>query len=181
MTGKGTASHAFSLMQRHLESATGELFGDYGIRLERSTSERIRQSAGDSVAAMIGYVGHQMRGALVLLASVEVIRQWQAAVGGLDPGLDVSDTLCEFSNMLLGRLKSHLLAEGMPILMCTPTAAFGRGLSLAPGQGVSAQFAFECPGWDFRIRLNATFDSDFTWTHSAPYAPPAIAGDVMLF
>jgi CheY-specific phosphatase CheX len=182
MTGNETASATLALMETHLATATQELFDAYGIALTRSTRGDCgaQTMTGASVAATIGYAGEKMRGALVMLSTTDAIAQWRLAVGGLDTSADVCDTLCEFSNMLLGRLKGHLLCEGMPILMSTPTATFGRGLSLAPRAEASARMAFDGPGWTLQLRLDAAFEGGFERTSDVAEAP-AIAGDMILF
>jgi CheY-specific phosphatase CheX len=181
MKGNETTAETLGLMERHLVAATTALFDAYGIALTRSTHKGSdAQSAMEaSVAATIGYTGDKVRGALVMLSSADAIRQWQLAIGGLDASVDLCDTLCEFSNMLLGRLKGHLLTEGMPILMSTPNATFGRGLSLGSWEGASARLAFDGPAWSLQVRLDAAFEQGFARTTVGE--APATAGDLILF
>ncbi|HEY8945876.1 MAG TPA: chemotaxis protein CheX, partial [Polyangiaceae bacterium] len=95
----------FDVMVGHLCHAIRELFADYGITVERSEDKTaLAQSPGISGLAVIGYAGEHVRGALVMSAAEQATRAWLSALGVSDG--ECADTLGEFSNMLLGRLKA---------------------------------------------------------------------------
>jgi CheY-specific phosphatase CheX len=182
MSGSPIAIEAFATMERHVAEVAVELFQAYGIAVRHSgpSAETGAVPLEASVAAIIGYAGEKVRGALILVASRPAIESWLL---GLGPGVngDVCDTLGEFSNMLLGRLKGRLSPEGFPILLSTPTTAFGSGFTLARPAGPSRWLAFDGPGWRLGVRIDATFDDGFALQVREDRGPAAEAGDIMLF
>jgi CheY-specific phosphatase CheX len=183
MSASPIAIEAFAVMERHLAEATVELFGAYGIgvRHSRSSTEDAPSSIDASVAAIIGYAGESVRGALVMVTSKPVVESWLLALGG--PGItgDVCDTLGEFSNMLLGRLKARLSPVGFPILLSTPIAAFGTGFRMARASGPSTWLTFDGPGWSLNVRIDATFDEGFVLRPLEDRGTAVEAGDLMMF
>lgn len=170
----------FAMMEAHLEEVTVELFAAYDLPVHPVTGKVLPTlSEGErSGAAIIGYVGNRIRGALILGASNAAIGHWMAAVGA-SPG-EESDTLGEFSNMLLGRLKGRLLDEGLTIFLATPTTTSGAGLRLSTPPGYSRSFSFEGAGWSVTARLDSTFDTGFA-LETPSQAKIARAGDAILF
>jgi CheY-specific phosphatase CheX len=179
-----TAAMAFDTMRRHLAEAAVDMFQAYGltVRLAGSSQEPVTTPVGASCAAIIGYAGEKVRGALVMIAANTAIQSWLSVLEGTDAhGNPCCDALGEFSNMLLGRLKARLLPEGFPILLSTPTTAFGAGFTLAPSAGTSAWLSFDGPGWDFSVRIDATFDEGFALQDVADRETAAQAGEMLLF
>ena len=172
---------AFATMERHLVTATVELFESYGIAIRHTGTSPEAQLVSDdrSVVAVIGYAGEKVRGALVMVASRPVIEGWLAAMG--ESSADVCDTLGEFSNMLLGRLKGRLLPEGFPILLSTPTTAFGGSLRMSRPVRPSNWLTFAGAGWRLDLRVDATFEEGFALQAREARETPADAGDMMLF
>ena len=121
-----------------------------------------------------------MRGSLVITARASSVGAWRVPFGNVDKSADVRDILGELTNMVLGRLKGKLLAEGLPILMSTPTTARGPAVMLARPGGPEEQLVFAGEGWSISARVDAAFDHDFG-LQEAPAAVAAEAGDVMLF
>lgn len=151
---------ALGLMVGELTEAANELFAQYDLPVRASQSAE--GSVDDDEAsgmAVIGYAGAGVRGALILVTPEHAIHSWMAAAGV--PDCEVADTLGEFSNMLLGRLKERLLPLGISITATTPTAAIGRGLRLSESPGPSACRIFDGPDWRLRVRLDADFDVGF--------------------
>jgi CheY-specific phosphatase CheX len=177
------ATEAFATMESHLTEVTVELFASYGMQIARC--ERQQSSPLDvgehSVVAFMGYAGDKVRGALVLVASRPAIQTWLVALGEADPNVDVCDTLGEFSNMLLGRLKGRLLPAGFPILLSTPTTASGSGLRLSRPVRPSSVFSFLGKDWGLDIRIDATFEDGFALQLADERTDAAAAGDMMLF
>ena len=172
---------AFDLMVGHLAEAALDVFAAYEVELKpRATLDGSVEERGAVGMAVIGYAGRGVRGALVLMAPEHAVQAWMAAAGV--PDGDVADTLGEFSNMLLGRLKERLLPLGISIIATTPTAAVGSGLRFSEAPGPSSWSTFDGSDWSLRLRLDATFDSNFRpLAESIPPAWRARAGEAIDF
>ncbi|HEY4011986.1 MAG TPA: chemotaxis protein CheX [Polyangiaceae bacterium] len=173
------------IIARHLVEVTTELFAAYGmevIQIQSDAGDRLGPPDRESIVATIGYVGEKFRGALVLAARRTAVESWLAAMGENPETTDVSDTLGEFSNMLLGGMKSRLAAQGLPILLSTPTTASGHGLSLAVPSSPSLWIAFQGPSWRVDVCVAAMFEPGFR-LQEAPVAREAAmdAGELLLF
>lgn len=133
------------------------------------------------VAASIGYTGEGIRGSLVLLTSSQVARSWSSECE-LDE-IALCDIVGEFSNMLLGRMKSRIIPYGVTLSIALPISAIGRDLRVlsSPG-GTSLWQTFHGDAGDVHVRLDLNLDAEF-----AMYAlpdeptPSAVEGDVLLF
>jgi CheY-specific phosphatase CheX len=176
-------AEAFALMEEHLSSVTIELFDAYGFEVARlGGKERIPEERGRCVCSIIGYAADAVRGALVLLATPPAVTAWRQSAGASTDGTsDLCDTIGEFSNMLLGRLKSRLLTEGLPILLATPTTAIGLNVELSPSAAISSWMVFGSASWEMVVRFHANFDQGFALQKRAGIEPPAEAGEMMLF
>lgn len=172
----------FELMSDHLNEVVAELFASYDMHIEPSRVSRQQCFDSEDLFCMssIGYVGDGVRGVLVLAASRAAAKAWTDASGVGE--CDHSDTIGEFSNMLLGRLKARLLGEGMPISLATPITVSGAGLRFSMPPGRSCWQFFDGPNWRVGTRLDASFDSDFE-VHEVDQTRqhPAVAGDAILF
>lgn len=173
-------SPAFLLMRSHLVSAARDLFSDFDIAVF-SSADCGRVEPGDARmgVAVIGYAGQGVRGALVMSVGEDAVRSWMEAAGVTDG--DLVDTLGEFSNMLLGRLKARLLPRGISILATTPTAVFGADLRLSDPPCNFSWEELEGPDWHLRLRLEASFDSDFKLLEQGVLRWNALSGDVIDF
>jgi CheY-specific phosphatase CheX len=168
----------FELMDHHLMEVVIELFSAYQITIEPCPAIA-RDGLGDETYCMssIGYVGEGVKGVLILAATRAAAEAWTTAAGGME--CDLVDTVGEFSNMLLGRLKGRLLRAGIPISLATPMTVVGAGLRFSMPPGKSSWRFFEGPGWHLGARLDAAFDRQFK--RQQPRAEPAEAGDAILF
>jgi CheY-specific phosphatase CheX len=175
---------AFSIMGHYLTEAATELFDSYGM-IVHPLPDQIPSATGtptnQSIVAVIGYAGEKVRGALVLMATRSAVESWLAALGENVESTDVFDTVGEFSNMLLGRLKARLSPQGFPILLSTPTTASGDGLRLSKPPGASSWQAFEGSGWRLDVRIDATFEPGFVLQESRQETTAMDAGDTLLF
>lgn len=172
----------FSLMVGHLTEATRDLFSEFDLCVSLSqTADRKEMDACVEAAGMavIGYAGGGVRGALVMMVEERAISSWMAAAGV--PDGEMADTLGEFSNMLLGRLKERLLPLGISIIATTPTAIVGEGLRLSECPGPSRWSAFDGPGWNLHVRLDANFEAGFHPLEGRQLAWQPKAGDVIDF
>lgn len=176
-----TPAGAFELIRRKLETSIVEVFRDYRVGASPVPKDGKDGMNGKDVivVAVIGFAGEEMRGSLVLRASLASVDAWRKPFD-VDHETDACDMLGELANMFLGRLKGKLLAEGLPILMSTPTTARGPAVILAPAGGPEDQLAFAGEDWRLSVRVDAAFDASFG-LEDAPTAVAAEAGDVMLF
>jgi len=172
------SSPEFEVMDQHLMDVAIELFAAYDVPIEHCP-EMSKEGLGRETYCMasIGYVGQGVKGVLILAATRAAAEAWTSAAGGLE--CDLVDTVGEFSNMLLGRLKGRLLREGIPISLATPMTVVGDGLRISVAPGASSWKFFEGPGWHLGTRLDAAFDADFQRQETP--AAPAEAGDAILF
>jgi CheY-specific phosphatase CheX len=155
----------FVQFQEYLVKGSLELFGEYGLRVEHATGAPSVDIEGPSVMAVIGYAGTTVRGALLLLTSRGVVATLQPADIRDEPPTEalLRDVLGEFCNMLVGRMKNRLVSRGIAPLISTPTTIFGDHLKLpVPTSGVSAWHRFSSEAGDIHVRLDATFDSQFS-------------------
>jgi CheY-specific phosphatase CheX len=167
----------FEVMDQHLKDVTSELFAAYHVPIEPCPALADGLAPETYCMASIGYAGNGVRGALILAATRAAAEAWTNAAGGLES--DLVDTVGEFSNMLLGRLKGRLLREGISITLATPMTIVGAGLRLSMPPGKSSWHFFEGPGWHLGTRLEAAFEPSFQREQTG--AKPAEAGDAILF
>jgi hypothetical protein len=172
---------AFELIANHLAQVTVELFAAYDIPVELSGIGAVPSTAETepSAVASIGFAGDQVRGVLIMLATESAVTAWMNAAGAADG--ELTDTLGEFSNMLLGRLKGRLLVEGLKVMLATPTTASGNGLRFSAPPSQSTWQVFDGPGWKVNTRLDATFCDGFALQQLDDREKPAEAGDGILF
>ena len=177
-------SAIFDHMGGNLEAVTLEHFSELGIAIRpqpHSGNEGELPPDAALVVAAIGYSGEKLRGDLVRVSSEVTIREWQAAMDMADTGIDPCDTLGEFANMLLGRFKAKLLAEGIQVWLSTPTVTRASRLVVAPPAGASAWQQFEGRLGDLRTRLHALFEPGFAPTVARAEDDIAVAGDALFF
>jgi CheY-specific phosphatase CheX len=159
------------------------MFADFEIAIQRvHAAPPVTSVRGTepSTVAIIGYVGPGVRGALIMVATENTVASWLTRMGS--EGADVGDALGEFSNMLLGRLKTRLLPEGLTIQLATPTIASGSGIRLSIPPNRSTSLVFEESAGNLRLRLDAHFDPDFVLAETSERdAPAAQAGEAILF
>lgn len=165
-------------MHQHLREVAVELFAAYDVEIARCPAPSEEGLGHDTYCvASIEYVGQGLKGVLALAATRAAAEAWTSVAGGME--CDVYDTVGEFSNMLLGRLKGRLLREGIPISLATPTTLSRNQLGRSvPARAASWQL-YEGPGWQLGTRLDAAFGPEFQ-RESSPTEPVA-AGEALLF
>ena len=173
---------AFTVISGHLREAALALFADYEIPVRARAVPRAMPARGlvapGSIAA-IGFAGRGIRGSVVMVALDTAVEAWLAALE--EPPIDLADVLGEFSNMLLGRLKTRLLAEGIALSVSTPTTTSGSGMRVSMPPGASTWVSLDGDGWELDVRIDAYFDATFALEHSTRSYAPAEAGAVILF
>jgi CheY-specific phosphatase CheX len=180
------AMEAFAVVQEHLVVATTELFEAYGVTLEHvATCAELTPHPEHErlVMAVIGFAGETLRGAIVLLTPTSKVQEWETGSWDGNASMEaLHDTVGEFVNMLLGRLKILLLSKGVSFLLTTPAAASGTHLQIpVPSGGLSAWHRFEGTAGRIDVRIDAAFDAGFAFGPRTSKEPPASAGDMMMF
>ncbi len=173
-------------VEEHLIEATPELFDAYGICLRPFVAEDpTRLNHGMMVSSTIGFAGDELWGALVISTSLDFVRrlQLQLAMGSLEPSIEAAcDTLGEFSNMLLGRLKHSLLLRGATILLATPTTAVGERMTLPRPAGCPSRWLrFDGELGRLDVRLDALFSPAFGFATASSGDAHLSAGDTLMF
>jgi hypothetical protein len=108
-------------LERLLAECTIDLFASYGVELQRVRGTPVCEGA---FAASIGVAGEKLRGSLVLLSPIEIIRLSHPTVGA-EAEADfaiIADWGAELANQLAGRVKNQLLAWGIELQLSTPIA-----------------------------------------------------------
>jgi CheY-specific phosphatase CheX len=177
------SAQTFAQIQEYLVRGTVDLFDAYGIGVEHASGGSA-EIKGASVMAITGYAGDSVRGALLILASYDVvsaIEPQEVRGGGVPVEASLRDVLGEFSNMLLGRVKNQLCLRSVAPLLTTPTTVFGQDLQLpAPRSGMSAWHTFTCAAGAIFVRFDATFEPDFALDPNRK-PPLVLEGEMVLF
>src|ERR1700733_12575599 len=95
------SAQTFAQIQEYLVRGTIDLFDAYGIGVEHASGGSA-EIKGASVMAITGYAGDSVRGALLILASYDVvsaIEPQEVRGGGVPVEASLRDVLGEFSNM----------------------------------------------------------------------------------
>ena len=168
-------------MVDHLEEACVELFAAYEIEaaLAPAPVSFLDSDVAPATLAVIGFVGPGVRGSLIMVALESAVRGWLAAMG--EPEGDPADVLGEFSNMLLGRLKTRLLPDGLALQVSTPATASGKGIRLSTPLLHSQWVSLAGANWEAKVRLDTTFDANFALERTEEREAPAQAGDAIFF
>lgn len=165
-----------ALLQTTLPQVTRALLADYGLALEPGVPQLAQR------AAIIGYSGDQMRGALGLAMTREVLDEAHCAVMGHPPSpQQADDLLAELSNQLLGRVKSALLDYGIEIYLSTPMVLRGVSLSVTSGGKPPLLIGnFQTPQGPIAVWLDAVYDVSME-AECAPDTERLREGDQVFF
>jgi len=134
---------------------------------------------GETVMGVVGFVNDEMSGALSVVASVDV-------AAGLDDAAplhaDLLDAVTEFTNMLLGRIKTLLARRGISVLLSTPTASISEKLRLSPPPTVGARwYAFSTARGAVHARIALRIDPGFSFaSRCAPELEPVAEGEMVM-
>ncbi len=173
-------------IRSHLVEATGELFEAYGVPVAFAADAGLPDSTDEELlTSSIGYTSDHVRGSLLVLTNANTARSWGTTDANESNIETLSDTVGEFTNMLLGRLKNRLLSHGVVLSIATPTSTIGRNLRvLSSAANSSLWLRFDGDGSTaVYVRLDLTFEPGFAMTAapSVAPAPAASEGDMMLF
>lgn len=152
-------ARVFALLDGSLASATIELFKSYDISVTR-TPVQPPEDREACIVASIGFTSEKARGTLWLIVPTAAPQSWRRDEGALGPD-EALDTVGEFSNMLLGQLKNKMLANGLVLVMATPSTTFGDPVRVRRPAGPAVVHSFASGAGPIEVRLHASFDPDF--------------------
>src|SRR5258708_17860234 len=158
---------AFAELQEYVVKGSQEIFAFYGMPVEYSVVGNL-VIKGLAIMAIIGYAANNMRGALLIVTSRDVVcalqpEEVRASFKSSEEAL--RDVLGEFANMLAGRVKNQLVTRRIAPLLTTPTTVFGDDLQLpVPTSGMSAWHNFKGALGSIFVRFDATFETEFMLT-----------------
>jgi hypothetical protein len=164
-----------------VSKATCELFALHNVVMTPATA-RCLPPPGRVGMASIGFSGPDMKGS-VALAADESLWRTLAPFTDLEQEPEIlTDTVAEFSNMLLGRARNALLPLGTDISMALPNAAVGTDVAFHRTCG-------DRPDWDvFRsdrgalfVRCAAAFRRGFTFNPESEWSVHPNEADLVLF
>jgi CheY-specific phosphatase CheX len=117
-------------------AACQELFGRYGVAVQRASDEDQPVSPDFLLCSVIGFTGRDIRGTLVL-ALTEELSGLSNPIAGANPGasndrMTQRDWVGELSNQLLGRIKIELLKSNVEIYLNLPAVLLGQHLAPLP-------------------------------------------------
>ena len=174
----------FAEIEAYVVTCTQELLASYGRTVEPQAGGSA-ETRGVAVMSAVGFAAPGVRGAVLLLAPRD------ALLGLVPEGLRarlpidraLHDVVGEFANMLAGRLKNHLLAHGLEPLLSTPTTVVGEDLVVPSSlTGMSSWHRFAGPDAHLSVRLDATFEADFSLAPADDAkGPPVHEGDMVFF
>lgn len=174
----------FAEIETYVVQSVRELFDAYGMTVEHASGGDA-ELAGPSVMAVIGYASDRVRGALLLLTSpavVTALRPPEVVARAVAPEDVLRDVLGEFANMLLGRVKNHLIRRALSPFLSTPTTVFGADLKLpAPTSGISAWHTFSTPSDAIFVRFDATFEPGFALEPVREVTDMLAEGEMVMF
>jgi hypothetical protein len=185
MTQIAERARAFAEIQEYVVKGSRDVFASFGMPVEYSPVGAL-DIKGPAVMAIIGYASGNIRGALLIVTSRDVVCSLQpeevrAAFKSSEESL--RDVLGEFANMLAGRVKNQLLSRKIAPFLSTPTTVLGDHIQLpVPTSGMSAWHNFAGASGSIFVRFDATFETEFALA-SPPdaNAAPFAEGDVVLF
>lgn len=179
-----TTHETWSMIQETLVECALELF-EGAVRAVGPVTSAMDEVilSGESVVAVIGYGGDDLKGALMLQASRKVSDLLQPPDFREPDASDavLRDVMGELANQLLGRMKNKLLQRGIVLSVATPMTALGSELRVdATGPSTSAWHAITLDVGPVLVRFDATMGPDFRL--AAPAPPPEInEGDMLFF
>jgi hypothetical protein len=185
LTAIAERAQAFAEIQEYVVKGSREVFAAYGMPVEYSPVGAL-DIRGPAVMAIIGYASGNMRGALLIVTSREVVcalqpEEVRATFDSSEESL--RDVLGEFANMLAGRVKNQLLSRKIAPFLSTPTTVFGDRLQLpVPTSGMSAWHNFAGASGSIFVRFDATFEAEFALASPPdPNAAPLAEGEMVIF
>jgi len=176
----GASTENFAILDELLRDCCLELMHDYGLPALQADIDP-EAATGVAVAA-IDFSGRDVRGTIGLRMTSNVVLQSYRCALGRDIEMDsaeATDWSCELANQLVGRLKNKLRQYQVSFNVNSP-----RLLQIFPVAELERAMRrrFVCDnGGKFAGYLDVMIAPGFSFVPTAPDAPLAYEGDLVLF
>jgi CheY-specific phosphatase CheX len=128
------------------------------VRLQAGNIDDISIGSAEHLAAFIGFSAGAIRGAVTLIAPVDLVRSSYPLVlkSGIEGQLEVFDWSGEIVNRLLGRIKAGLGARGVDVEPSTPKTMMGEHLKMTVSDSSNVcALRFECASASLLVMVDA--------------------------
>jgi hypothetical protein len=174
------------LLRKHLLGCARDIFAAYSVAFgEELPEETPAESRDGKLAAVIGFTGESMRGALAFVAPERLLRALYPIPNQVPSEAEVADWAGEFVNQLLGRLRNRLLPRGVEIHVSMPkvmAAAHLRLTGTATAQACNLRFYAGSDRSQVELWFDALIAPGIDLSSIVPTAPePAKEGEHLLF
>ncbi|MFO0652624.1 MAG: hypothetical protein U0326_40790 [Polyangiales bacterium] len=187
MTSQTLPSTAIETINQLAVEATLELFDSFALPIAHTSSWAIPDfNAADEelVIASVGYTAVGLRGSLVMAVKATEVTAWEQVLLGRSGDAVLCDTVAEFTNMLVGRLKNKLIPRGVVLSFAIPTSSIGSRLRLfGLHAAASCWLRFDGDDRAVHVRVDTTVDDGFAMTEpsASDDAAPAAEGEMLFF
>jgi CheY-specific phosphatase CheX len=177
-------SHCPPGLIKLVESAVVDMFGTTGVPGCSPSRPLTVASSADvtEYAASLGFTGEQMKGALVVTCSGQVLTRTNPQ-REFKPKLDdadLSDWAGEIANQIVGNLKRLVSGYGVVFQLSTPTVVRGQALDVRARDGHST-LAFTLGDDRIVVGLTVNVDPAVTFEGEPTQSAQAAGGDTLLF
>jgi CheY-specific phosphatase CheX len=151
-------------LQDIVVSASRDLLASIGFSADYVGQSFDRNVEWSDTISIIG-LGGGLRGSLVLSVPADLVRRSHPTQG--TESADLADWLSELANLLLGRVKSRLLAHGVVIELSTPLTLSASQLRVEHFASPPSVYTFDVQGAKLHIVFEAVSprDSGLTAAH----------------
>ncbi|MDB4929182.1 MAG: hypothetical protein JWM10_1666 [Myxococcaceae bacterium] len=160
-------------------AAVGEVMSSAGVATEYAGSMVHGESSWAELIAIIGLGGDKLRGSVVLSVPLALLeRSHPARATARD---DLADWLGELANLLLGQLKSRLLARDVSIVMSTPLTLSGTALRFHRFKAQPVTHTFRADGSEVLVMFEAEGEESAQLAVEADASVALDGGEMILF
>lgn len=188
VTPQAPQSTAIEKINQLAIEATLELFDSFALPLAHASSGAIPDfnvANEELVIASVGYTAVGLRGSLVMAVGAAEVSKWDPVLLGRSGDAVLCDTLAEFANMLVGRLKNKLQPRRGALVLDPdelhrePPAALLSGLHAAS----LCWLLFDGDDRAVHVRVDVTPDDGFKLSEASESddAAPAAEGEMLFF
>lgn len=174
------------LLRKHLLECARDIFAAYSVAFGEELPDGTAPEDRDGrLAAVIGFTGESMRGALAFVASERLLRILYPIPNQEPSEAEVADWAGEFVNQLLGRLRNRLVPRGVEIHVSMPkvmAAAHLRLTGTSTAQACNLRFHAGPDRSQVELWFDALVAPGVDLTSLVPTAAaPAREGEHLLF
>lgn len=157
--------------------AAGALFSSIGLSSRYVGAVPHREARWSETIAIIGLAG-AIRGSLVVSMPTQLVEECHPT-HATSPE-DLADWIAEIANLLLGRVKSHLLSRGVSIALSTPITLTATAFRFERFVGTPVVHEFKLGDDTMHVAFEAVSDPDVRLMPARADAAVA-AGEVITF